>query len=163
MDCVCPLTRLGRICRRGLLPNLPFTPNLVPKAPVLDVVRFVSSRVLAPKIGIMTAAPSALREQNVTSMVTYVSPVPLQYSIQCRASSRVPVPMFSTTYGSILATRHHAMNLQNTASVTSLALQRHTRRTRPFRIRYSLLRPRPTPGVASAPLADRPHPSSYRN
>ena len=51
--CMCPLPRLGCIGRSGLLSNLPFSPNFVPEAPVRDFVRFVSARILTPKIGII--------------------------------------------------------------------------------------------------------------
>lgn len=160
---MCPLPRLGRVCGGGLLPDLPLAPNFVSEAPVLDVMRLVFSRILTPKVGIIAVAPSAISKRNVASKATYVSPVPLQYSIQCRASSRLPVPMFKTMYGSILATRHQATNLQVTASVTSLVPQRHMGCTRLFRIGCFLRHPRPTLGAASSPLADRSRPSSYRS
>jgi hypothetical protein len=40
-----------------------------------------------------------------------VSPVPLQYSSQLRASCSVPSPMLKMMKGSMFAARHHAMNL----------------------------------------------------
>lgn len=43
-------------------------------------------------------------------LAQYVSPVPLQYSTQASASSRVPVPMFRQSTGSTPTAAHQAMN-----------------------------------------------------
>ena len=43
-------------------------------------------------------------------LAQYVSPVPLQYSTQASASSRVPVPMFRHSTGSTPAAPAQAMN-----------------------------------------------------
>ena len=51
---MCPLTGLRRIRGGGLLADLPFSPYLVPKAPVLDAVRFVTACVLSAKVGVVT-------------------------------------------------------------------------------------------------------------
>lgn len=89
-----PLTRLGGVRRCRLLSNLPFAPDFVPQAPVFDVVRLVAASVLSAQVSVVAMRGVCQNSIYLYVHGTHVSPVPLQYSIQCRASAKVPVPMF---------------------------------------------------------------------